>query len=31
MHHGANFRAGVSAAIDDAFGHWAQAQSSAKS
>jgi hypothetical protein len=31
MHHGANFRAGVSAAIDDAFGHWAQARSSAKS
>ena len=26
MHHGANFRAGVSSAIEDAFGHWAEAQ-----
>ncbi len=25
LHHGANFRAGVSSAIEDAFGHWAQA------
>ena len=24
LHHGANFRAGVSAAIEDAFGHWAE-------
>jgi pyruvate/2-oxoglutarate dehydrogenase complex dihydrolipoamide acyltransferase (E2) component len=26
LHHGANFRAGVSSAIEDAFGHWAEAQ-----
>ncbi len=25
LHHGANYRAGVSAAIEDAFGHWAEA------
>ncbi len=24
LHHGANFRAGVSSAIEDAFGHWAE-------
>jgi hypothetical protein len=30
LHHGANYRAGVSAAIDDAFGHWTQAQSGTK-
>ena len=28
LHHGANYRAGVSAAIEDAFGHWAEAQTS---
>jgi hypothetical protein len=26
FHHGSNARAGVSSAIEDAFGHWAQAQ-----
>jgi hypothetical protein len=26
LHHGTNARAGVSSAIEDAFGHWAQAQ-----
>jgi hypothetical protein len=26
LHHGANFRAGVSSAIEDAFGHWAEKQ-----
>ncbi len=26
LHHGANFRAGVSSAIEDAFGHWSEAK-----
>jgi len=26
LHHGSNYRAGVSSAIEDAFGHWAETQ-----
>ena len=26
LHHGSNYRAGVSSAVEDAFGHWAETQ-----